>query len=140
MLFLFFVTVVAQNYKQHVVKQGETISSIASLYQVSVEQIKSINNDTDNIFPGLILNIPEVKAVEEESKKEEPKKEKPSVPQKVDRVELIDGSFLLCKVVGIKNGWVSIEQKEVSEKTLKIPFKEVVVIKYANGVVKRYKK
>ena len=135
-MFALSSVVIAQDYKQHVVKQGESVTTIANMYQVTVEQIKSINNDTDNLFPGLILNIPVMA-----EQKDEPKKNETSpVPQKADRVEMIDGSYLLCKVLRIRNGWITIEQKAVSDKSMRVPLKEVVRIKYANGVVKRYKK
>lgn len=128
------LTAFAQGVLTHTVKQGETFNSIASLYGITTEELLNANKgNADIVFPGLLLNIPK--------KKQEVKSEKQPAPQVItDCVELTDGSYILCKVISAKSGWVTFEQEEVAGTTLRIAIKEVVQIKYKNGSVKRYKK
>ena len=45
-------------YRYHVVKSGETLWSIARQYQLSVEQIKTMNRlYNDVIVPGVALRV-----------------------------------------------------------------------------------
>lgn len=127
----------AQNTITHVVKQGEDISSIAKQYNITIGELLKVNEgNADVLFPGLILNIPQKTQATQ-----------PTVPDKQpesqstdDYVELVDGSYLQCKVISIKSGWLSFEQAEVEDKPLRISMKEVVMIKYKSGVTKRFKR
>lgn len=46
--------------QQHVVQQGETLSSIAAQYGTTWQAIAQLNNikDPNVIFPGMVLKIP----------------------------------------------------------------------------------
>ncbi|HTQ99339.1 MAG TPA: N-acetylmuramoyl-L-alanine amidase [Candidatus Acidoferrum sp.] len=49
----------AATYKEHKITRGETLSQIASQYDVSMEAIRTFNQlKSDNIRPGQILKIP----------------------------------------------------------------------------------
>lgn len=63
--------------------------------------------------------------------------EKISDKPKLDRVEMKDKSYILCKIISVKGGFISFKQDEI-EGTLKVPVKEVSKIKYVSGAVKKY--
>lgn len=70
-LFLFFqvftFSAYAQQYKYHIVKQGETLSSISGEYNITEETILKYNPDARNgITPNSKLVVPLVEAVREE--------------------------------------------------------------------------
>jgi hypothetical protein len=56
---------------------------------------------------------------------------------KLDRVEMKDMSYILCKIVSVRGGYISFKQDEI-EGMLKVPVKEVSRIKYVNGDVKKF--
>ena len=87
---------VAFGQKTHIVKQGETMETIAQLYQISIEELKKQNESAELLFPGLLLNIPQ-KVSKRESAKQEI-----SMSKTTDIVYMRDGSYILCKVVGIR--------------------------------------
>ena len=123
------VSVMAQ--KSHSVKQGETIESIAKQYNVTVDEIKKQNPNAELFFPGLILSIPKStvsnKTVEEAKSK------------KSDRIEMKDGSYVLCKISGVKSGVVSFKQDGIDQ-ILTLPTKDINLIEYENGNKRRFKK
>lgn len=49
-----------QNYPEYIVQSGDTLSYIASLFHVSMDEIQKINNlsDPNSIYPDLRLKIP----------------------------------------------------------------------------------
>ena len=57
---------------------------------------------------------------------------------KLDRVEMKDMSYILCKIVSVKGGYISFKQDEL-EGILKVPIKEVSKIKYVSGAQKNFK-
>ena len=124
--------IVAFGQKVHTVKQGETLADIASLYNVTVEDIKKMNESAELVFPGLVLNIP--KRNEPQPKQLEQKEE-----AILDKVEMKDGSYIMCKVVNIRKTTIMIKQKEI-EGNISIPVKDIIEILYANGTKKRYGK
>lgn len=125
------LTATAMAQKSHSVKQGETIESIAKQYNVTVDEIKKVNPNAELFFPGLILNIPKStasnKTVEE------------VMPKKSDRIEMRDGSYVLCKIVSVKSGIVSFKQDGIDE-MLTISTKDIILIEYENGNKRRFKK
>ena len=56
---------------------------------------------------------------------------------KLDRVEMKDMSYILCKIVTVKGGHISFKQDEI-DGVLKVPVKEVSKIKYVSGAVKKF--
>lgn len=126
------IYIVAFGQKVHTVKQGETLADIASLYNVTVEDIKKMNESAEVVFPGLVLNIP--KRNEPQPKQVEQKEE-----AILDKVKMIDGSYIMCKVVNIRKTTIIIKQKEIEE-NISIPVKDIIEILYANGTKKRYGK
>ena len=56
---------------------------------------------------------------------------------KLDRVEMKDMSYILCKIVSVKGGYISFKQDEI-DGVLKVPVKEVSKIKYVSGAVKKF--
>lgn len=124
LLFSYFA-VNAQNI--HTVKRGETLESIASLYHVSIEELKGINKNTEVLFPGLLLTIPQNGNVS-----------KPDT-SKLDKVEMKDGSYIVCKIVSVRKTTLLIQQEEV-EDNISIPIKDVIEIFYANGKKRKFGK
>jgi len=133
------ICAIAQEVRKHVVKQGETLISIANLYGITTSQIEEQNKGCiDNIFPGLILKIPSpASPPKEREQSKDPVKKVDSIDK--DVIELKDGSFLECKVVRINNGWITLRQERFSSNNYRISIKDVDVIKYSNGTVKRIK-
>lgn len=124
---------VAFGQKTHIVKQGETMETIAQLYQISIEELKKQNESAEILFPGLLLNIPQ-KVSKRESAKQEI-----SMSKTTDIVYMRDGSYILCKVVGVRKSLLSIRQDE-SKEDIKLPVKDVLEINYADGSKKKYGK
>lgn len=118
--------------KVHTVKHGETLADIASLYNVAENEIKKINESADVLFPGLLLNIPQ-------KNKPLPKRHETKEEIKMDKLEMKDGSYVMCKVVSIKRTAILIKQEEI-EGNISIPIKDIIEIFYANGTKKRYGK
>ena len=128
----FAITVAAQ--QSHSVKQGETIESIAKQYNVTVDEIKNQNPTAEIIFPGLLLNIPRsIQADRNEEEKAEKKK--------TDRIEMRDGSYVLCKVISVstKTGIVSFKQEDI-DGILTLSTTEINYIEYEYGSKRRFKK
>lgn len=132
-MLLAFLCFTVYGQKIHTVKQGETLESIASLYHVSTNELKGVNENTEVLFPGLILAIPE-----KEIKSQPQQVEKQEVP-KLDKVEMKDGSYIVCKVVSVKKTILIIEQEEI-EGNISIPIKEVLEVFYANGKKRKFGK
>ena len=132
-MLLAFLCFTAYGQKIHTVKQGETLESIASLYHVSTNELKGVNENTEVLFPGLILAIPE-----KEIKSQPQQVEKQEVP-KLDKVEMKDGSYIICQVVSVRKTTILIEQEEI-EGNLSIPIKEVLEVFYANGKKRKFGK
>ena len=65
------------------------------------------------------------------------KAEKIDDKPKLDRVEMKDMSYILCKIVSVKGGYISFKQDEI-DGVLKVPVKEVSKIKYVSGAVKKF--
>lgn len=128
MLALFILASYAQ--RVHIVKQDETLESIASFYQIKVDDLKKENESADVLFPGLLLNIPQKTEVATP-----PKKEQMIVP-KQDKIEMRDGSYINCKVVSIRKTTILLKQEEI-EGNISIPIKDVIEIIYANGSRKK---
>lgn len=129
-IFTSVFTMLAQ--KTHTVKQGETLQSIATKYKVSVGELRKANPNVELVFSGLLLNIPQTKKTNEiisTSQETTP----------TDIVEMRDGSYILCKVVGIKQGILTIKQ-EGEDGTFTVMTKDVSIINYANGTKKKFKK
>ncbi|MCF6294059.1 MAG: LysM peptidoglycan-binding domain-containing protein [Flavobacteriaceae bacterium] len=64
LIFLFCVTAIAQDYKTHKVKAGETIESIAKIYLVTPYDIYALNPDAKTNFqPNIVLIIPKSKVL-----------------------------------------------------------------------------
>ena len=117
--------------KVHTVKQNETLESIASLYHVTVEDLKKLNESSGVLFPGLLLNIPQtVKDTSSQVVKQK-------IMPKLDTVEMKDGSYIICKVISVRKTTLLIKQDEV-EGNISIPIKDVVEILYSNGSNKRF--
>ena len=133
MMFLAFLCFTAYGQKIHTVKQGETLESIASLYHVSTNELKGVNENTEVLFPGLILTIPE-----KEIKTQPQHVEKQEAPE-LDKVEMKDGSYIVCKVVSVKKTTLIIKQEEI-EGNISIPIKEVLEVFYANGKKRKFGK
>ena len=83
-MLLAFLCFTVYGQKIHTVKQGETLESIASLYHVSTNELKGVNENTEVLFPGLILAIPE-----KEIKSQPQQVEKQEVP-KLDKSTLVN--------------------------------------------------
>jgi len=132
-MLLAFLCFTVYGQKIHTVKQGETLESIASLYHVSTNELKGVNENTEVLFPGLILAIPE-----KEIKSQPQQVEKQEVP-KLDKVEMKDGSYIICQVVSVRKTTILIEQEEI-EGNLSIPIKEVLEVFYANGKKRKFGK
>jgi len=63
--FLFCVSTIAQDYKTHKVKVGETIESISKIYLVTPFDILALNPDAkSNLQPNTILIIPKTRILE----------------------------------------------------------------------------
>lgn len=134
-LFTIFLTcyfLAANGQKIHTVKEGETIESIAKKYHVATDELMKENTSAEILFPGLLLTIPQKTA---QVKKEERAKVEP----KLDKVEMWDGSYIICKVVNIRKTTVVINQKEIAG-NITLPIKDVIEIFYANGTRKRFGK
>lgn len=125
-MLLAFLCFTAYGQKMHTVKQGETFESIASLYHISENELKGVNEGAVGLFPGLLLTIPE-----KEMRSQSQQVEQQEVP-KLDKVEMKDGSYIICKVVSVRKTTLLIKQEEI-EGNMSIPIKEVLEVFYANG-------
>jgi len=56
---------------------------------------------------------------------------------KLDKIDMKDMSYIVCKVVGVKAGFISLKQDGI-DGVLKIPVKEVIRIRYANGKTRKF--
>ena len=64
-IMLFSISAIAQDYKTHKVKVGETIESIAKIYMVTPYDIYALNPDAKNSFqPNMVIIIPESKVLD----------------------------------------------------------------------------
>ena len=135
LLFILFTfqALMAFGQKVHTVKQGETLESIAKLYHVTIDEMMKVNESAEMLFPGLVLNIPQVQ------KKVESKSDRSKPESKTDKVRMRDGSYVLCKVIGVKKTMLNIQQDGI-EGTISISVKEILEINYANGNKKKFNK
>ncbi len=127
-IFISVCTISAQ--KTHTVKQGETLKSIANEYHVTVDELRNANPNVEMVFSGLLLTIPQARKTNDAVPTETPS---------IDIVEMRDGSYIQCKVVGIKKGVISIKQVGEDD-TFTVMTKDVSIINYANGTKKKFKK
>ena len=56
---------------------------------------------------------------------------------KLDKIDMKDMSYVVCKVVGVKAGYISLKQDGI-DGVLKVPVKEVIRIRYANGKTRKF--
>lgn len=92
MRLIFFFTIVLINFslfsqnKEHTIKDGETLESIASLYGLTSDLIRNANSHVRFYDAGVILKIPETKPITgsyvKSSQKIQTKQAKKSSPQK----------------------------------------------------------
>ena len=130
---LVLLCLVVYGQKVHTVKQGETLESIASLYHVTIDDLKRSNENTEMLFPGLLLTIPQDKNGPQPIQIEQEE-----TPQ-LDKVEMKDGSYIVCQVVSVKKATILIKQEEI-EGNISIPIKDVIEILYANGKKRKFGK
>ena len=130
---LVLLCLVVYGQKVHTVKQGETLESIASFYHVTIDDLKRSNDNTEMLFPGLLLTIPQKKNVPQPIPIE-----KEEAPQ-LDKVEMKDGSYIVCQVVSVRKTTILIKQEEI-EGNISIPIKDVIEVFYANGNKKKFGK
>ena len=57
----------------------------------------------------------------------------------MDKVEMKDGSYVMCKIVSVRKTAVLVKQDKI-EGNISIPIKDIIEILYANGTKKRYGK
>lgn len=132
-ILLLFSCFAVNGQNVHTVKRGETLESIASLYHVSINELKGVNENTEVLFPGLILTIPE-----KEIKTQLQHVEKQKAPE-LDKVEMKDGSYIVCQVVSVRKTTILIKQEDI-EGNISIPIKDVIEVFYANGNKKKFGK
>ncbi len=130
---LVLLCLVVYGQKVHTVKQGETLESIASLYHVTIDDLKRSNENTEMLFPGLLLTIPQDKNGPQPIQIEQEE-----TPQ-LDKVEMKDGSYIVCQVISIRKTTLLIKQEEI-EGNISIPIKNVIEIFYANGKKRKFGK
>lgn len=119
-------------HQTYTVKQGEDFESIASYFGVTVNELKSINPNVEILFPGLLLNIPDaVKPVETTPIQAE--------VLRTDRINMRDDSYVLCKIISVKQGKLTIKQ-EGEEGTTVILLKDAASIEYADGTKRKFRK
>ena len=130
---LVLLCLVVYGQKVHTVKQGETLESIASLYHVTIDDLKRSNENTEMLFPGLLLTIPQDKNGPQPIQIEQEE-----TPQ-LDKVEMKDGSYIVCQVISIRKTTLLIKQEEI-EGNISIPIKNVIEIFYAKGKKRKFGK
>ena len=130
---LVLLCLVVYGQKVHTVKQGETLESIASLYHVTIDDLKRSNENTEMLFPGLLLTIPQDKNGPQPIQIEQEE-----TPQ-LDKVEMTDASYMVCQVISIRKTTLLIKQEEI-EGNISIPIKNVIEIFYANGKKRKFGK
>ena len=130
---LVLLCLVVYGQKVHTVKQGETLESIASLYHVTIDDLKRSNENTEMLFPGLLLTIPQDKNGPQPIQIEQEE-----TPQ-LDKVEMKDGSYIVCQVISIRKTTLLIKQEEI-EGNISIPIKNVIEIFYDNGKKRKFGK
>lgn len=132
---LLFMSVVAMAQKEHVVKQGESMESIAKQYATTVAELQKLNPSAEILFPGLVLNIPPKTIIKEKGTQKQPT----SSTLKIDRIEMTDGSYILCQVIAVRQTTIAIKQDGIVG-SLTVPIKDVILIDYANGTKKRFRR
>ena len=130
---LMFLCLVVYGQKVHTVKQGETLESIASIYHITIDDLKRSNDNTEMLFPGLLLTIPQNMNVSQ------PIQIGLEDTPQLDKVEMKDGSYIVCQVVSVKKATILIKQEEI-EGNISIPIKNVIEIFYANGKKRKFGK
>ena len=127
-----------QEERLHSVKKGETLSSIAALYGITEDELRNANKDNvDMLFQGLVLVIPKVEKKESDTLSESNHNSTLS-EYMADSISMTNGSYVLCKVEGIKNGKISLRQEEHGS-LLFLPITNVHAIYYINGKVRKFK-
>ena len=56
---------------------------------------------------------------------------------KLDKIDMKDMSYVVCKVLGVRAGFISLKQDGI-DGVVKIPVKEVLRIRYANGSTRKF--
>ena len=145
----------AQNKIQYVVKEGDTMASIAADHGVTEQDIRRENGDNaDMLFPGLVLTIPKAARPATGNNGNNGNNGSGSrvgsrVPSSattpasgggmavVDKVVMQDSSYVLCKVESATASYVTVRQ-EGMPMPVKLAVKDVAYVEYANGTVKRF--
>lgn len=141
----------AQNKIQYVVKEGDTMASIAAEHGVTEQDIRRENGDNaDMLFPGLVLTIPKAArpATGNNGNNGSGSRIGSRVPSSatpasgggmavVDKVVMQDSSYVLCKVESATASFVTVRQ-EGMPMPVKLAVKDVAYVEYANGTVKRF--
>lgn len=122
---------VAFGQSVHTVKEGETLESIARQHHITTNELKKANENAEMLFPGLLLNIPQVQ------RKAEAKSAASKAEIKTDIVRMRDGSYIFCKVIGVKKSMLSIQQDGI-DRTISVAIREVSEINYANGKKRKF--
>ena len=66
LVFLFSINAIAQDYKTHKVRVGETIESIAKIYMVTPYDIYALNPDAKtSLQPNMVIIIPKSRILDE---------------------------------------------------------------------------
>ena len=130
---LMFLCLVVYGQKVHTVKQGETLESIASIYHITIDDLKRSNDNTEMLFPGLLLTIPQNMNVSQ------PIQIGLEDTPQLDKVEMKDGSYIVCQVVSVKKATILIKQEEI-EGNISIPIKDVIEILYENRKKRKFGK
>lgn len=118
-----------QNTKTHLVKQGESIESIARQYNISVEELKKANpNNSGMLFAGLYLLIPEKKVVVATQPVT-------IVNEDKDKIALKDGSEIVCTITEMTNTTVFFMQQGEYKQYSK-PIQEMLYVVYEGKTTK----
>lgn len=93
--------ILAQTNSSHIVHKGETLFSISNLYNISVEQLKKINN----IFSGMVRVGQKLKIipVEKESPKPEIAKSESAAPKETEKKPEADSPVQIAENKAVKN-------------------------------------
>ena len=126
-------SVYGQQIKEHTVASGENLQTIAKLYGISVEELKSANSGLDDyVFVGMVLKLP--------SKSNPPKNIIFSADDALkDVIYLNDGSELVSKIINTDNSVVTFEQYD-SDEPFSISKAVISKIVFEDGKIEDYSK
>lgn len=137
----------AQNKVQYVVKQGDTMASIAAAHGVTEQELRQANGENaDMLFAGLVLEIPSSsKASVSSATGTAPTPARAHVVTGAgaaagkDCVMMNDSSYVVCSVVSVTTENVTIRQ-DGTVIPMKLPCQDVAYISYADGTVRKMEK